>query len=81
MIDGVENLILEHLRALRGEMAGVSAKLDTLTLRVHSLEDPVSTMRKDLANLHGGIMITHNRLDQIDERVERIEKRLDLVNT
>ena len=80
MNEGVENLILEHLRALRGDMADVSTKIDTLTLRVHSLEDHVSTMRKDLANLHGDIMITHKRLDQIDERVERIEKRFDLVN-
>ena len=59
MTESVENLILEHLRGLRGDMAGISTKIDNLTLRVHSLEDHVSTMRKDLANLHGDIMITH----------------------
>jgi len=80
MSDNVDNIIIEHLRAIRGDIAGLSTKIDTLVLRVHSLEDHVSTMRKDLANLHGDIMLTHGRLDQINERVEHIEKRLDLTH-
>jgi septal ring factor EnvC (AmiA/AmiB activator) len=78
MSDNVENLILEHLRSIRGDIAGLGAKVDTLTLRVHSLEDHISIMGKSLANLHGDIMITHSRLDQVDARVERIERRLEL---
>lgn len=78
MTENVENIIIEHLRATRGDIAGLSSKIDTLTLRVHSLEDHVSTMRKDLANLHGDIMITHRHLDSLEGRVERIEKRLEL---
>lgn len=80
MTDNVESIIIEHLRAMRGDIAGLSAKIETLTLRVHSVEDHITTMRKDLANLHGDIMITHKRLDQIDETLVHIDKRFDLAS-
>jgi len=36
-------------------------------------------MRRDLSTLHADIAITHKRLDGLESRVERIEKRLELV--
>jgi len=49
MAENIENLILEYLSAIRGNIASLSNGVDTLTLRVHSLEDHILGMRKDLA--------------------------------
>jgi len=53
MTDTIENLVLEHLRAIRGDLQALSNKMETLTLRIGSLEDHISAMRKDIAILGG----------------------------
>ncbi len=59
MIENVENLILEHLRGLRASLETVEGKIDTLTLRVGSLEEHIAGLRRDLALLHGDIAATN----------------------
>ena len=55
MADNVENLILEHLRSIRGDIASLALKMDILTSRVGSLEEHVAGLRRDLALIHGDI--------------------------
>ena len=76
MIENIRNLIIEHLRGLRASLNTVEGKIDTLTLRVGSLEH-VAGLRRDLALIHGDIAATNQRLDHHEQRLERIEKRLD----
>jgi septal ring factor EnvC (AmiA/AmiB activator) len=78
MTDNVENLILEHLRAIRADMAGLYTAMNGVKERLASLEDHVAGMRKDMSLLHSDITITHHRIDGLEKRVERIERRLDL---
>jgi len=79
MTENIENLILEHLRALRAVMDRVGECLNDLKARVGQVEDHIAGMRRDLSTLHADIAITHKRLDGLESRVERIEKRLELV--
>lgn len=65
MANEPEHLILEHLRAIRGDIA----KLD---VRVKEIASTQSAMLQILAN-------QGSRLDRIDEHLETIEKRLGLV--
>ena len=71
MTDGVENLILEHLKAIRAELGKLAEKIDTLTQRVGSLERHSSMIHDDMVSIQ-------MRLDKHDGRLDRIEKRLDL---
>ena len=48
----VENLILEHLQSIRGDIASLALKMDILTSRVGSLEEHVAGLRRDLALIH-----------------------------
>jgi outer membrane murein-binding lipoprotein Lpp len=80
MTESVENLILEHVRALRASVSTLESKIDTLTSRVGSLEEHVAGLRRDLALLHGDIAATNQRLDRHEQRLDRIEKRLELVS-
>jgi len=57
MTENVENLILEHLRNIRSDIASLAVKVDTLTMCVGSLEEHVAGMRHDLALIHGDMAI------------------------
>jgi hypothetical protein len=71
MTETVENLILEHLRHIRWRVDQVAEYLGTAKLRLSSLESQV-------AGLHGDNTIAHQRMDRIEGRLERIERRFDL---
>ena len=72
MTEGTENLILEHLRALRAGQDPMVDELAQLRARVSSVETSVAHLHVDLA----GVNV---RLDRLSERVERVEKRLEIV--
>lgn len=72
MNENVENLVLEHLRAIRADMARLADSMRTM-------QTEMSAMRQHLAGVvtlqehdHGDIAAPKSRMD-------RIEKRLDLV--
>lgn len=78
MTDSVENLILEHLRAIRTDIGGIKDDVREIKQRLTSLEAAVAGLRRDNANLYGDMVDQHARYDRLTERVERIEHRLDL---
>ena len=71
MTDNVENLILEHLKHIRGKADVISLDVSDLKSRVSSLEE----MQGQLLIMMGGF---GKRMDRFDDRLSRIEKRLDL---
>jgi tetrahydromethanopterin S-methyltransferase subunit B len=71
MTENVENLVLEHLKHIRG-------KLDVLTLDMADIKSRVSSLEEtqgQMLTMLGGL---GKRMDRFDERMSRIEKRLDL---
>jgi chromosome segregation ATPase len=80
MTDNVENLILEHLRAIRADISGIKDDVREIKQRLTSLEAAVAGLRRDNANLYDDMAGHHARYDRLAERVERIERRLDLRN-
>lgn len=78
MTENIENLILEHLRALRPGQDRLEKALELIRMRVSSLEEHVSGLRKDVALVHSDIAVIHIRLDHQEERLGRIERRLEL---
>jgi demethoxyubiquinone hydroxylase (CLK1/Coq7/Cat5 family) len=71
MTENVENLILEHLGHIRGQVDQIAEDPGTVKSRLSSLKSQV-------AGLHGDNAIAHQRMDAIERRLERVEKRLDL---
>lgn len=78
MPNKIDNLVLEHLRSLRNDLAGfrhdTMERLDNLTARVASMGDQLAGIRADIARLD-------HRLEGVDKRVERIERRLTLAES
>ena len=67
MTNETDNLVLEHLRAIRETMDRMSDDVRDLKVRVTGVETGVATL--------------NNRMDRMEVRLERIEKRLELVDS
>jgi chromosome segregation ATPase len=71
MTESVDNLILEHLKAIRAQLDRIESDIDDLKNRDHTDEAYLSALHSDSARQSA-------RLDQHDSRLRRIEKRLEL---
>ncbi len=72
MTEETENLVLEQLRRIRASQERTEIDLQELKTRVSAIE------------VHQGQILTllgsmNQRMDRFDERLGRIERRLDLV--
>lgn len=78
MPENVDNLILEPLRAMRSDITALRDDTREVKSRLTSLETAVSAMRREIADLYTDVVGQHSRYDRLLERIERIEKRLEL---
>jgi hypothetical protein len=83
MTDDVANPVLEQLREPRNHFQGlreeVHAEFKDLRLRLSSLEGAAVGSRRDTANTQEDVYRQQGRIDQIIERLQRVERRLDSV--
>lgn len=68
-----ESIILEHLRRIRGTVERTAEDVHDLKQRMTSVEYQIAQLRLDVAG-------QSVRMDRMDSRLERIERRLDLVD-
>ncbi len=71
MTEKTENLILEILKRMQGDTADIKADVSDIKLRVTATEEHLATMMMSIAGLN-------SRMDKLDGRVLRIERRLEL---
>ena len=72
MDDGPTNLVLEHLRPIRRSVERTELEMTELKTRVSAMEETQGQLLVFLG-------VISKRLDRHDERLSRIERRLDLV--
>ena len=73
MVDEPENLVLGALEEIREQNDTFLRKLDEVMVRLAAVERDLGAMNVDYAS-------TQLRLDNMDRRIERIEKRLSLID-
>jgi hypothetical protein len=78
MSGNVENLVLEHLRAIRTDMASMKDDVRDIKSRVNTLEAGQATIIQQIGHLTGMAAEQHVRYDRLVERIERIERRLEI---
>ena len=71
MTDEIGNLILERLRRMDDRLVNIEADMHDVKLRVSGVEDHLATMVVSITGLN-------HRMDRFDERLTRVERRLDL---
>ena len=78
MAENFENLVLEHLRALRAGQDRIESELRDLKERVSAVETGLNGVRRDLVALAEADARLQVTIDRLGDRVDRIEKRLEL---
>jgi len=68
-----DNIVLEHLRHIRGAIDGLRDDMREVKQRLGILENQYANLEIQYASVS-------NRLDRMDSRIERIERRLDLTD-
>lgn len=71
--DIVDNLVLEHLRAIRGILGDHSDRLNRIELRL-------STIEQTLGSLYTLAGSDRETMASVIRRIERIERRLELAD-
>lgn len=78
MAENVENLILEHLRHIRGRVDQIAEDMNDLKHRMSGLETTMVLVKREVASGDETDARQQVSLDKIVERIQRIEKRLEL---
>ncbi|CCD29044.1 conserved hypothetical protein [Candidatus Glomeribacter gigasporarum BEG34] len=78
MTDNMESLVLEHLRHIRSKVDQLVEDNHDLKNRMSSLESAMVSVKREVA--HGDETDARQQvsLDKIIERIQRIERRLEL---
>jgi archaellum component FlaC len=71
MVEKVENLILERLKRIDQRLEGIEGNVSELKTRATAVDEHIGDMFITLSGVNA-------RLDRIDDRMKRIERRLDL---
>ena len=71
MTENVENLVLEHLRAIRATQAEQNERLMQIELQL-------SALGQQFGGLTTAVYSGKSELDELRRRVEHIERRLEL---
>ena len=80
MTESIENLLLEHGMRFQAGQERIELKLDEVISRVGQLELGVSGLRRDIAHAEENGAGLSARHDRVSERLDRIERRLELVS-
>jgi len=73
-----DNLVLEHLRAIRADLTEMKLDIRDIKHRLTALEIVVANFAATEAS-HFAILAS--RADRTDDRIDRIERRLELVSS
>ena len=73
-----DNLVLEHLRHMRGSLDALREDMRDVKQRLGALELGVAGLRRELAGLAEADAHLAARQDRTNDRLDRIERRLDL---
>lgn len=73
-----DNLVIEHLRAMRTEIAAVKSDTADTRQRLVNVETSLIDMRRNVVHVFEDIAHQQLTMDKLLDRVQHIEKRLDL---
>jgi chromosome segregation ATPase len=74
MNEKVENLILEQLRAMRSDFGRMSERIDTLSAEMRAMRHQLSAVTTLQDHDHGDMASIKVRLDRIERRLELVDE-------
>ena len=80
MMDDSTNLVLEHLKRFQAGQDRIERELKEIKSRMSQLEIGIASIRGDLAHMSGDQARQTVTVDTLAERIDRIERRLELTS-
>ena len=80
MADNVENLMLEHLKRFQATLERIERTVNEHTGRLANLEGGQAVIVQHLAHLSAADAAQQVAADNLNSRLDRIERRLELTN-
>lgn len=80
MTETVENLMLEHLKKIQAEQSAARERDTEILSRLSHIETGIARIARDESMNYGEIIEDRHTVDKLKERIERIERRLELTN-
>ncbi len=80
MTEGIENLMLEHLQRFQATLDSVQRDVREVKTRQSETHAAVLALRRDQVNDAEIVAHLQVQLDTVRDRLERVERRLDLTN-
>lgn len=80
MTQDTENLILEHLRAIRTDVSETRTDVRDIKLRRNDMATSIAALRRDQAGDAGVAAHLQIQIDRLSDKVDRINRRLDIVD-
>lgn len=74
----IDNIILEHLKRMQAEMAAIRHDTAEIKSRLGSIETGLARIGQTEASNYAEIIENRHMFDRLADRVDRIEKRLEL---
>ena len=79
MVNDISNLIVEHLKAIRAEIASVKADTVEIKERLRSHDASIIELRRADVHAFEDQARQQVSIDALTRRIERIESRLELI--
>ena len=80
MANETDNLVLEQLRLIRRGQDEMRLEFGDLKSRINAMETSLGQVTTQLRGVQTQIAVRNGGLDRIEERLTRIERRLDLTD-
>ncbi len=77
--EGPESLVLRYLRAIDGKIDRIAEEMHDVKLRLTSVEEGLTGVRREITHLYEAQTRMQHTLDRHGDRLERIERRLELL--
>ncbi len=74
-----DNLVLEHLRHIRGSVDDLRVDMKDVKIRLYFVETRLAGVEGQVVGSHAEYAHVSTRIDRVDARLARIESRLGLI--
>jgi predicted nuclease with TOPRIM domain len=81
MVSDPYEIVLDHLRDIRAENKSLGEAVERVEKRLNSVDRQLAGFRNDFAIMHQMYADHRDEFGELRDRVERIERRLDLAET
>lgn len=77
-MSNIENLMLEHLKKIQAELTAARERDAEIMGRLAGIETGIAKISRDESINYGEIISDRHSVDKLKERIEKIERRLEL---